>query len=220
MSGKQYLVVGLGRFGTSVAKTLYNSGNDVLAIDKNEDSVNDISEYVTQAVTVNATDETSLKAMGIGNFDVAIVSIGTDVQSSIMAVLLLKELGVKYIIAKAHDDLHGKVLRKIGADRVVFAERDMGMRVAHNLVSSNILDYIELSPNYGIVETLSPKNWHGKSLNDLDVRAKYGINIIALKRGKDVNVSPSADEIIGINDILVVVGGTEELEKLENMVKG
>lgn len=220
MAGKQYLVVGLGRFGTSVAKTLYNSGNDVLAIDKSEETVNEISEHVTQAVTVNATDETSLKAMGIGNFDVAVVSIGTDVQSSIMAVLLLKELGVKYIIAKAHDDLHGKVLRKIGADRVVFAERDMGMRVAHNLVSSNILDYIELSPNYGIVETLPPKGWHGKSLNELNVRSKYGINIIAIKRGKDVNVSPTADEIIGINDILVVVGGTEELEKLEDMVKG
>ena len=220
MADKQYLVVGLGRFGTSVAKALYNSGNDVLAIDKNEEVVNEISEHVTQAVTVNATDETSLKAMGIGNFDVAIVSIGTDVQSSIMSVLLLKELGVKYIIAKAHDDLHGKVLRKIGADRVVFAERDMGMRVAHNLVSSNILDYIELSPNYGIVETLPPKGWHGKNLNELNVRSKYGINIIALKRGKDVNVSPSADEIIGINDILVVVGGTDELEKLENMVKG
>ncbi|MDV3427602.1 MAG: TrkA family potassium uptake protein [Bacillota bacterium] len=220
MAGKQYLVVGLGRFGTSVARTLYNSGNDVLAIDKNEEAVNEISEHVTQAVTVNATDETSLKAMGIGNFDVAIVSIGTDVQSSIMAVLLLKELGVKYIIAKAHDDLHGKVLRKIGADRVVFAERDMGMRVAHNLVSSNILDYIELSPSYGIVETLPPKGWHGKSLNELNVRSKFGINIIAIKRGKDVNVSPTADEIIGINDILVVVGGTDELEKLENMVKG
>jgi trk system potassium uptake protein len=220
MADKQYLVVGLGRFGTSVAKTLYNSGNDVLAIDKNEEAVNEISEHVTQAVTVNATDETSLKEMGIGNFDVAIVSIGTDVQSSIMTVLLLKELGVKYIIAKAHDDLHGKVLRKIGADRIVFAERDMGMRVAHNLVSSNILDYIELSPNYGIVETLSPKSWHGKSLNELNVRAKYGITIIALKRGKEVNVSPSAEETIGINDILVVVGGTEELEKLESMVKG
>ncbi|MFA6941157.1 MAG: TrkA family potassium uptake protein [Clostridiaceae bacterium] len=220
MSGKQYLVVGLGRFGSSVAKTLYNSGNDVLAIDKNEETVNEIAEHVTQAITVNATDETSLKAMGIGNFDVAVVSIGTDVQSSIMAVLLLKELGVKYIIAKAHDDLHGKVLRKIGADRIVFAERDMGMRVAHNLVSSNILDYIELSPNYGIVETLPPKGWHGKNLNELNVRAKYGINIIALKRGKDVNVSPTAEEIIGINDILVVVGGTDELEKLENMVKG
>jgi len=220
MADKQYLVVGLGRFGTSVARALYNSGNDVLAIDKNEEVVNEISEHVTQAVAVNATDETSLKAMGIGNFDVAIVSIGTDVQSSIMAVLLLKELGVRYIVAKAHDDLHGKVLRKIGADRVVFAERDMGMRVAHNLVSSNILDYIELSPNYGIVETLPPKNWHGKSLNELNLRAKYGINIIAIKRGKDVNVSPSAEEIIGINDILVVVGETEQLEKVENMVKG
>lgn len=219
MANKQYLVVGLGRFGSSVAKALYNSGNDVLAIDKDEEVVNEIADFVTQAVTVNSTDEVSLKAMGIGNFDVAVVSIGTDVQSSIMTVLLLKELGVKYIIAKAHDDLHGKVLRKIGADRIVFAERDMGMRVAHNLVSSNILDYIELSPSYGIVETLSPKSWHGKSLNELNVRAKYGINIIALKRGKDVNVSPSAEEIIGINDILVVVGGTEELEKVENMVR-
>lgn len=219
MSEKQYLVIGLGRFGISVAKTLYNSGNDVLAIDKDEEMINEISQYVTHAVCLNSIDEASLKAMGIGNFDVAIVSIGTDVQSSIMTVLLLKELGVKYIIAKAHDELHGKVLRKIGADRIIFPERDMGMRVAHNLVSSNILDYIELSPHYGMVETLSPKSWQGKTLQDLNVRGKYGVNIIAIKRGKEVNVSPNADEILGVNDVLVVVGNTTDLEKVENLVQ-
>ncbi|MFA9397575.1 MAG: TrkA family potassium uptake protein [Clostridiaceae bacterium] len=220
MAKKQYLVIGLGRFGSSVAKTLYEMGNDVLAIDEDEEVVNDISEYVTHAVQVNATDEANLRAIGIGNFDVAVVAIGTNVQSSIMTTLLVKDLGVKYIIAKAYDDLHAKVLYKIGADKIVFAERDMGKRVAHNLVSSNILDYIELSSNYGIIETLTPKKWQNMSINELNIRAEYGVSIIAIKRNNDVDVNPSANDILGINDILVVVGGTDELNKLENMVKG
>lgn len=184
MGKKQFVVIGLGRFGTSVAKTLYTLGNDVLAIDSSDDIVQSISDSVTHSVQMNATDENSLRALGIRNFDVAVITIGSDIQASTMATLLVKEMGVKYIIAKANTEIHAKVLYKIGADRVVFPERDMGVRVAHNLVSTNILDYIELSPNYSIAEIVIPKIWHGKTLNELNIRANYGINVVALKEEK------------------------------------
>ena len=142
LAKKQFVIIGLGRFGASIAKTLYALGNDVLAIDKKEDLVQEISDSVTHAIQMDATDESALRTLGIRNFEVAVVTIGDNIQSSIMATLLVKELGVKYIIAKGNSDIHAKVLYKIGADRVILPEKDMGVRVAHNLVSSNILDYI------------------------------------------------------------------------------
>jgi len=214
MSKNQYIVIGLGRFGTSVAETLYSLGNDVLAVDNDEDAVQDISDKVTHAVQADANDENSLKALGISNFDVAVISIGSNIQSSIMATLLVKELGVKYIITKATNALHAKVLYKIGADRVVFPERDMGVRVAHNLMSSTILDYIELSPNHSIGEIKSPEEWHEKSLRDLNIRGEYGINIMAIKRNNDINISPTANTIIEPGDIIVAIGNVEQLNKL------
>lgn len=217
MSSRQYVVIGLGRFGSSIAKTLYSLGNDVLAIDESEDIVQSISDSVTHAVQADATDENSLKSLGIRNFEVAVISIGSDIQSSIMVTLLVKEMGVKYVIAKAQNELHAKVLYKIGANRVIFPERDMGVRVAHNLVSSNILDYIELSPDYSIVEIAAIPQWEGKSLRELNMRAKYGINVMAIKRDNDINVSPAADDVINEGDILVVIGGTEELNKIEKI---
>ncbi|WP_125152745.1 potassium channel family protein [Clostridium rectalis] len=218
MSKKQFVVIGLGRFGTSVAKTLYALGNDVLAIDTDEDRVQSISDGVTHSVQAEATDENSLRSLGIRNFDVAVVTIGSDIQASVMVTLLVKELGVKYIIAKANSELHAKVLYKIGADRVVLPERDMGVRVAHNLVSSSILDYIELSPDYSIAEVVSPREWHGKTLQNINVRANYGINVVAIKKNNDINVSPSAEDVIEIGDIVVAIGGSEELSKLENLI--
>ncbi|HDK7158290.1 TPA: TrkA family potassium uptake protein [Clostridium botulinum] len=215
MGRKQFVVIGLGRFGTSVAKTLYTLGNDVLAIDSSEDIVQSISDSVTHSVQIDATDENSLRALGIRNFDVAVITIGSDIQASTMATLLVKEMGVKYIIAKANTEIHAKVLYKIGADRVVFPERDMGVRVAHNLVSTNILDYIELSPNYSIAEIVTPKQWHGKTLNELNIRANYGINVVALKRGEEINVSPVAEDIIDSGDIIVAIGSEEDLTKVE-----
>ncbi|ENK0840164.1 TrkA family potassium uptake protein [Clostridium botulinum] len=217
MGRKQFVVIGLGRFGTSVAKTLYTLGNDVLAIDSSEDIVQSISDSVTHSVQIDATDENSLRALGIRNFDVAVITIGSDIQASTMATLLVKEMGVKYIIAKANTEIHAKVLYKIGADRVVFPERDMGVRVAHNLVSTNILDYIELSPNYSIAEIVTPKPWHGKTLNELNIRANYGINVVALKRGEEINVSPVAEDTIESGDIIVAIGSEEELTKVEIM---
>jgi trk system potassium uptake protein TrkA len=219
MIKKQFVVIGLGRFGASIAETLYSLGNDVLAVDKDEDSIQRISDKVTHAIQADAIDENSLRALGISNFDVAIISIGENIQSSIMATLLVKELGVKHIIAKATNALHAKVLYKTGADRVVFPERDMGVSVAHNLVSSNILEYIELSPDYSIAEAITPKEWYNKTLRELNIRSQYGINIVAIKRSNGVHVSPSADDIIKPDDVIVVIGSNEELDKLEILVK-
>lgn len=219
MVKKQFIVIGLGRFGSSVAETLYALGNDVLAVDVDEEVVQNISEKVTHAVQVDANDEHSLKALGISNFDVAIISIGSDIQASILSTLLVKEMGVKNIITKANNKLHAKVLYKIGANRVIFPERDMGVRVAHNLCSSNILDYIELSPDFSIAEVATPKEWQGKSLRNLNLRAQYGINVMAIKRNNQIDVSPSPDEIIQAEDVIVAIGGTEELSSIENYLK-
>ncbi|GIW49327.1 MAG: potassium transporter Trk [Caloramator sp.] len=215
MKSKQFVVIGLGRFGSSIAKTLYSLGHEVLAIDIDEEVVQDISDHVTHAVQADATDEATLKSLGIRNFDIAVITIGSDVQSSVLVTLLVKELGVKYVIAKAQNELHAKVLYKIGADRVVFPERDMGIRVAHNLCSSNILDYIELSPDYSIMEVTALEEWEDKSLKELNLRTRYGINIMAIKRGNDINISPAAEDTIKKGDILVVIGGTDDIKNIE-----
>lgn len=214
---KQFVIIGCGRFGTSVATSLYSLGYDVLAIDKDEERIQDISDRVTHAVQADAVDEHTLKTLGIRNFDIAVVSIGSDIQSSIMAALLAKDLGVKTVIAKAQNEIHGKVLYKIGVDRVVFPERDMGVRVAHNLVSSNILDYIELAPDYSIVEITALEDWEGKSLKELRLPTKYGINVMAIKHGKDINISPYADDVIMPGDVLIVIGNNDDLRKIEQM---
>ncbi|MDR5586728.1 MULTISPECIES: TrkA family potassium uptake protein [Clostridium] len=218
MVNKQFVVIGLGRFGASVAKTLYDLGNDVLVIDKDEDIIQDISDNVTHAVQMDSTDENALRTLGLRNFDVAIVTIGSNIQASIMATLLVKELGVKYIIAKANNKIHSKVLYKIGADRVILPEQDMGVRVAHNLVSSSILDYIELSSDYSIMEIEALDEWDGKSLREIKLRSQYGINVMAIKEGEDINISPSADHIVKAKDIIVAIGSAEDLSKLEGMI--
>lgn len=215
MTVKQFVVIGCGRFGSSVARTLYGLGFDVLAIDRNEDVIQGIADSVTHAVQADANDESSIKSLGMRNFDVAVITIGSNIQSSIMATLIVKELGVKYVVAKAQNELHAKVLYKIGADRIVFPERDMGVRVAHNLVSSNILDYIELAPDYSIVEITALREWEGKNLVDLNIRARYGINVMAIKHGSEINISPQAGDMIRKDDVLVVIGHNDDLQKLE-----
>ncbi|WP_244835312.1 TrkA family potassium uptake protein [Clostridium sp. BJN0001] len=218
MQKKQFVVIGLGRFGISLAKTVYDLGHDVLVIDKDEDVIQDISDNVTHAVQMDATDENALKTLGIRNFDVAVVAIGSNIQASIMATLLVKELGVKYIIAKGNSDIHAKVLYKIGADKVILPEKDMGVRVAHNLVSSSIFDYIELSSEYSIMEIEVLGEWENKTLKDTKLRSRYGINVVAIKNGDKINVSPSADDIIREKDIIVAIGSADELSKLEGMI--
>lgn len=209
-----YVVIGCGRFGSAVAKTLFGLGHDVLAIDSNMEIVQDISDYVTQAVQIDATDENALNSMGVRNYDVAIVSISSDFQSSIMTTIILKEMGVNHIICKAKNELQAKVLYKIGADRVVFPERDMGIKLAHNLVSRNVLEFIELDPNYSIIEIIAPKKWDNKTIQDLNFRAKYGITVVAVKRGEQVNITPDSKYPILSGDLLVVIGEVKKLNKL------
>lgn len=212
---RQFAVIGLGRFGTSVAKTLSKMGYDVLAVDTNEEKVNNILEFVTHAVQVDAMDEQALKALGIRNFDVVIVAIGQDVQSNILVTVMLKDMGVKKVVAKAVTDLHGKVLERIGTDKVVFPERDMGVRVAHALVSKNILDQINISPDYSIVELIAPEDLIGKTLAEGAIRMKHGVTVLAIRRGNDVIISPGAKQMIEEGDVLVIVGRNERLKNLE-----
>ncbi|HYF83072.1 MAG TPA: TrkA family potassium uptake protein [Clostridia bacterium] len=214
---KQFVIIGIGRFGKAVAERLYGLGQDVLAIDTDEEAIQKISDKVTHAVTADAADESVLRSLGVRNFDVGVVSISSDIQSSIIITLMLKELGVRYVVAKAKDELHAKVLLRIGADRVVFPERDMGERVAHNLIATNILEYIELSPEHSIIEFAVLHSWVGKDLRDLNLRAKYGVTVVAIRNMNDdkINVSPKADNEIKEGDILIVIGDNDDLQKLE-----
>ncbi len=212
---KSFAVIGCGRFGTAVAKTLYQLGNEVLAIDQDMDVVESVSRFVTHAIQADVMDEETLAELGLRNFDVVIVSIGTDLQASIMATLIVKELGVKKVVAKAQSELHGKVLKKIGADKVVFPERDMGVRVGHNLTSNSIVDYIELSPDYSILEIEAIPKWFNKSLAELRLRNKYGINVMAIKKGDKIDVSPHPDYKIDPADVLVAIGSTDDINRIE-----
>jgi len=212
---KQFAVIGLGRFGTSVALTLQTLGHEVLAIDSNEEQVQKLSDRVTHVVQADTTDENSLIALGLRNFDAVVVAIGEDVQANVATTLLLKEMGIPYIIAKARNALHGKMLERIGADRVVYPERDMGQRVAHSLISANVLDYIELSPNLSLVEVSAPKIFIGHSLLESNMRALYGVNVVAIKRYDRLIVPPQPTEIIQECDILIVIGSTDGLQRLE-----
>jgi len=212
---KQFAVIGLGRFGTSVAKTLTMMGHEVLVIDESQEKIQEIVNEVTHAIQADAKDEHALKALGIRNFDIVIVAIGKDIESNILVTVLLKELGVKCVVAKARTELHGKVLAKVGADKVVYPERDMGVRVAHSLVSSNVLDHIELSPDYSILEVVAPEILVGKTLRESALRAKFGVTVMAIKRGNDILVNPSPDEPIKESDIIVAVGKNDKLRSIE-----
>jgi len=215
MKSKQYLVLGLGRFGTSLATKLCELGQEVLAVDSDEALVNDIAPYVTQALQLDATDESALASLGISNFDAAIVSIGQNTRDSILVCVLLKELGIPLLIAKANDELHAKVLRKIGADRVVFPERDMGARLARSILTPNVLDLMNLSDDYQIVEIRLPEKWAGNSIIGVNVRRHYGLNILAIHRDDRFLVSPAPDMLFENGDTLLVMGKKEDIERLE-----
>ena len=214
---KSFVVIGMGRFGTEVAKRLYELGCEVLAIDRSSDLVQPMANLVTQAVVGDARDKEVLRALGAKEFDCAIVAIGDNLADSVLATMNLKELGVPCIVCKAYDETHRQVLRKLGADRVVIPEQEQADRLAKNLSSPNVLDYIELSKEYGIIEIPAPKSWQGKSLKELNVRAKLGVNIIAVKRGGQINVSPAADYQILEGDIMVVLGDTAALNAVQRL---
>ena len=212
-----YMVVGLGRFGSEVARRLYASGCEVLAMDSSSELVQRISNEVTQAVVADAKDKGVLRALGAKDFDCAIVAIGDSLADSVLATMNLKELGVGYIVCKAHDETHRQVLKKLGADRVVIPEQENAVRLAKSLSSPNVLEYIELSEDYGIIEVPAPKSWAGKSLKELNVRAKLGVNILAIKRNGEITVSPAADFQIAGEDIVVVLGDTQALNGVQKL---
>lgn len=212
---KEFVVIGLGRFGGSIVRELIEQGADVMAIDKFSDRVDEFASIATQAIVADTTDESVLKSLGIRNFEHVIVAIGEDIQSSILTTLMLKEIGVNKITVKAQNDYHEKVLRKIGADQVVHPERDMGIRIANNMISNNVLDYLELSDEHSIMEIIANEFLAGSTLIDLDIRANYGINIVAIKRGTEILVSPQATEEILLNDILIVIGADSDIIRFE-----
>lgn len=214
---KSYVVVGLGRFGSETARQLCALGCEVLAMDIRSELVQQIAPDVTHAVVADGQDKEVLKALGVQEFDCAIVAIGDDLSASVLATMNMKELGIPQVVCKAHDDTHRRVLEKLGADRVVIPEQEHAARLARSLSSTNVLDYIELSADYGIAEVPAPISWQGKTLRQLNVRAKLGLNILAVRRGSGIDVSPDADFTIEGKDIVVVLGDSAALEKVQKL---
>jgi len=211
---KTFGVIGLGRFGFYVAKTLAELGAEVIAIDSSEDRVREIADFVTQTYILDAMDEKALKESGINNCDIVIVSIGQNIEANLIVVMILIELGVKEIIAKAVTPLHGKLLEKIGVARVVYPERDMAVRVAHSLLVKNVLEEIPLTSKYGIYEITAPSEFVGKSLKELHLRRRFNLNVLAIRRDGDLLVNPTSEDIINKGDILLLLGETEGIVKL------
>ena len=214
---KSFAVIGLGLFGSSVARQLCALGAEVLAIDTNSNLVQQVSGDVTTAAVADARDLEVLRALGVQECDCAVVAIGDDLAVSVLATMNLKELGISQIICKAHDETHRKVLEKLGADKVVIPEKEVAEKLARSLTSHNVLDFIELSNDYGIVEINTPKAWIGKSLKELDVRARLGVNIIAIERNDKVSVSPRAEFELAKNDVLVVLGDYDSLTMMQEI---
>nr|WP_315022343.1 TrkA family potassium uptake protein [uncultured Aminipila sp.] len=217
MSIKQFVVFGLGRFGKSVATTLAENGCEVLVIDANENTVNEMADVVTYAVRADATETEVLKTLGISNFDAAIIAMGENLEASVMATIFVKEMGVPYVLAKAQNDLQGRILKKLGADMVVFPEKETGIRIANSLLMDNLFDTVELPVNYSMMELEALSEWVGKSFHELNLRARLKINVIGIKRKNQLNINPDPDEAIKEEDVLILIGKNEVLNKLATM---
>lgn len=211
---KSFVVIGLGRFGTRIARKLYDMNCEVLAVDMDNEKIQQIADNVTQAVVGDARDKDVLRALGVRNSDCVIVAMAGDLSTSIFVTMNLKELDVPHIVVKAQGTMHQRILEKLGADTVVIPEREMADRLAHKLVEPNILDFIDLSEDYSLVEEQAPSSWFNKSIRDLSVRARLGINIIAVKNGESFNIAPGADYIVRDGDVLIIVGKNDALAKL------
>lgn len=214
---KSYIVIGLGRFGSEVAKRLCQLGCEVLAMDVRNEPVQAISNDVTHAVVADGRDLSVLRALGAADFDCGIVAIGDSLSESVLATMNLKELGIPRVVCKAHDETHRQVLRKLGADQIVIPEQEQAYRLARSLSSQNVLDYIELSEDYGIIDLPLPESWAGKTLRELNVRARLGVNILAIKRESGIHVSPDADFPLGKGDVLVILGSTAALKAVQRL---
>lgn len=215
MARKEFVVFGLGRFGKSVASTLAEAGCEVMVVDDDEDKIHEMADLVTYAVRADVTDSESLTTLGISNFDGAVVAIGENLEASVMVTILAKEMGVPYVLAKAQSELHAKVLKKVGADMVVFPEKETGIRIANNLMMGNFFDAVELSSTYSMMEVDALTEWVGHSLKGLNLRAKRKINVIGIKRDDHLSINPDPEALIERNDILVIIGKNEDLKKLK-----
>ncbi|MGM0381371.1 MAG: potassium channel family protein [bacterium] len=219
METKQFIVIGLGRFGTSVAENLAELGHEVLALDIDEDQVEKVKDSATQAVTIDNLNEETLESLGAADLDVGIMAIGEDIQANIMGALMLKELDLM-VVARAQNELHGKLLGKIGADRIIYPEHDMGARVAYNLTAVNVLDYIELSPEISVAEVTVSPAMASQTLKDLNLRSQYGVNVLAIKKsGDEINISPRADDSPEEEDTLVLVGPNTGINEMKEKFK-
>ena len=224
MKRKQFGVIGLGRFGSAMAMTLTELGHDVIGVDGDEGRVQQLADVITHAIQLDATDEKALRAAGIQEVDVAVVSIGENIESSLLVVMQLRELGIATIVAKAVTPLHGRILEKLGVSRVIFPEREMAIRIAHSLVMPNVIDYIELSRDFSIVEVPAPDAFIGRTLKQLELRPRLGLTLIAIKRQSDdtgavvTNIAPAADETIRPGDILALLGSNERLTQLDRLL--
>ena len=212
---KSFVVLGLGRLGSTVAKTLYNMHNDVLAVDINPERVKYVSENVTTAIEADLMDEDVFDDMGLGNFDCAVIAIGSSLDSAIMATIACVEAGVPLIVAKAPTKRYGHILKRLGAHTIIYPEIDMGMRLAKQLTDNGITDYFELSDDYGIVEYEVVDKWIGKSIRDLQLRKEFHVNVIAIRRGKDLIVRRVAEEVLNRNDIIIFFGSDDDLKELQ-----
>jgi trk system potassium uptake protein TrkA len=222
MIKRQFAVIGLGRFGASMATTLLGLGQDVLGMDSDEARVQQLSGSVPHLMVVNASDPRALEEAGVGDVDVAVISIGTNIEASLLIVMAVKEMGVKFIVAKATTEVHGRILERLGVDRVIYPEREAAVRMAHSLVVPNVIDYISLSRDFSIIEIPAPEMFVGKTLRQVDLRAKHGLTLIAIKRTTNgivtTDVSPSADERIQAGDTVALVGSNKALVALEKLV--
>lgn len=214
MNKKEFVVFGLGRFGKSVALTLADSGCEVLVIDENEEKIHDIADRVTYAVRANVTDAETLENLGLKNFDGAIIAIGENLEASVLATILVKEIGIPYVLAKVQTETQAKVLKKVGADMVVFPEKETGIRIANKILHGNFFDAVELSNTYSMMELDVHEDWVGKNLIELKFRNVYGINVVGMKRKKTLNINPNPEEVLQEEDILIVIGRNDVLSKL------
>ncbi|MBB6099323.1 trk system potassium uptake protein TrkA [Deinobacterium chartae] len=213
MRFKQFLVIGLGRFGTAVATTLYELGHEVVAVDVEEENVQDVMNLVTHAAIVDATEERALRNLGISNFDVVIVAIGTNIQANILATVAAKTSGARYVVSKAVDDVSRRVLEKVGADLVIRPEHDMGVRLARQLAMPNLFESLDLGSDYSVVELDVGDRLRG-TLKDLNLINRFGVQVIAINHNGHVEVTPRAEEVISAHDKIVVVGANHSVEEL------
>ena len=214
MKKNQVAVIGLGRFGHGVAIELMRRGHDVVGMEQSERLVNEIVRDIPNSIILDSTSKQALEDANIAAFDVVVVAIGGNQQASILTTLLLKDLGVPHIVCKAQDEYHKRILERVGADRVIQPEQEMGRRVARSIATPNVIDVMELSPGYSVVEIVAPGSMVGRTLKDLDLRRKSGVNVLAIKHNNEVNPVPQGDDVIRDGDTLIVTGKDEDIDTL------